>query len=305
MGVLKNMSIMEPCGFNCEDIIINLKKDSWIENSTRRRLLDEMRVIVQFVFSKAIQDCMEEFNKRFISKVGNVAYNRTMLLGIYFYCFKRGDSTLKEMSERCVSDDILKIFTCNLTPSNATLRRFLEDEIHCFEFRKIFLYTLVKLNDFDLLAFLYAFIDGTDAIVKASKHYKITRDQLKALKLFAKWDILLKNKTMETNYWEMKVNEKKSNIHDEETLELIEIAENNPKLFTKANAKKIPDFEEAFEQTTKDYISIMFPKSIMMPTKKGGFDFALNLQSILTEHKIIIGELLLKKNQMTITVLMK
>jgi hypothetical protein len=290
------MSVRKSVGFNCGDIITNLKNDDgFLKNKTRRKLLLEMIEIVEFVFSGAIQDFIWEFNRKFDSKVGNVAYDRTMLLGIYLYCMKRNRPTLSEISEMCVSDEVVKIFTCNQTPSLATLKRFLEDDTKCLEFRKIFLYTLVKANDLKLLKFLYAFIDGTDAIVKGSKHYKITREQLKALKLFKKWGILLKNKKVNIDYWKTKLNNKKNEITDKKTLELIKIAENNPYIFTKSMAKKIPIFEESFKQTTKDYISIMFPKAIMMPTKKGGFDFAFNLQSILTEYKIVIGKLLHKE----------
>lgn len=39
----------------------------------------------------------------------------------------------------------------------------------------------------------------------------------------------------------------------------------------------------------------MFPESIMMRTKKGKFDFALNLQQIMLKNKIIFSGLLLDK----------
>jgi hypothetical protein len=40
---------------------------------------------------------------------------------------------------------ILKIFTCDLTPPNSTLKRFLEDDTKTLVFKKIFIYTIFKL----------------------------------------------------------------------------------------------------------------------------------------------------------------
>jgi hypothetical protein len=142
---------------------------------------------------------------------------------------------------------------------------------------------------------LHVFIDGTDAIVKGSRFNKITRDQLEALKLFKKWDMLLKNRITRVNRWERKLRNKKAQIKDKRILELIEIAENNPYIFTKAMANRIPEYKEEFKITKQDYISKTFPASVMLATKKGRFDFAFNLQPILTEHKILIGTLLHKE----------
>lgn len=44
-----------------------------------------------------------------------------------------------------------------------------------------------------------------------------------------------------------------------------------------------------------NYVSIAFPESVMIKTKKGGFDFAFNLQEIMTDNKIILMGLLLDK----------
>lgn len=49
------------------------------------------------------------------------------------------------------------------------------------------------------------------------------------------------------------------------------------------------------EERNIDYVSITFPESLMMKTKKGGFDFAFNLQEIMTDNKLILTGLLLDK----------
>ena len=43
--------------------------------------------IVDFIFSECIVDLMGDLNSVFSSKLGNKAYNRSMLLGIFLYCF--------------------------------------------------------------------------------------------------------------------------------------------------------------------------------------------------------------------------
>ena len=53
--------------------------------------------------------------------------------------------------------------------------------------------TLVLLNDFHFLDFVKLFVDGTDAIVRASRNHKITRKDVKALKLINEWDLLHNN----------------------------------------------------------------------------------------------------------------
>ena len=68
-----------------------------------------------------------------------------------------------------------------------------------------------------------------------------------------------------------------------------------PDIYNKRIYKKIPLFTEALKGRKQNYVSIMFPESIMMRTKKGKFDFALNLQQIMLKNKIIFSGVLLDK----------
>ena len=110
------------------------------------------------------------------------------------------------------------------------------------------------------------------------------------------WKILHNNRkqSMEKFLTELK---KKQEFYkdDEEMLKLIQIALKRPDIYNKRIYKKIPLFTEALKGRKQDYVSIMFPESIMMRTKKGKFDFALNLQQIMLKNKIIFGGLLLDK----------
>ena len=51
-----------------------------------------------------------------------------------------------------------------------------------------------------------------------------------------------------------------------------------------------------FQETEKDYICIVFPQAVLMSTKKGGYDFAFNLQQIMNENNITIRSILLQKS---------
>jgi hypothetical protein len=115
--------------FNYNDIITKLEDEKKITtNKIRRKSLNIMIEITHFVFSDDVQDIIKEFDEKFNSKVGNNAYPRTMLLGIYLYSLSRDYLTVDEISNLCVWDDVLKIFTCKQTPSYSTLRRFLNNE---------------------------------------------------------------------------------------------------------------------------------------------------------------------------------
>jgi hypothetical protein len=80
------------------------------ENKRRKELILELIKIVEFLFFNAVQDIMDDFNRRFSSKVDNVAYDRTILLGIYLYSIKRHDLTMNAISDRCLFDDYTENF---------------------------------------------------------------------------------------------------------------------------------------------------------------------------------------------------
>jgi len=250
--------------------------------------------IADFVFSEAIQDITKDFDEKFQSKKGGKAYPRAMLLLIFLYCYKVGETKISGMAKRCKYDKILRILTCGKTPSYSTLKRFQGDS-NTKAFKKIFIYTLVILNDLDLLKFLHLFVDGTDAIIRGSKHYKITRKELETLKLLKKYKLLLKNQNVSLKNWHKKIERKIDESDDEYIVQMLKIALKCPFKFTKRNGLEIPKFEKAFEETDKDYLCLVFPEAEMMPTKKGGYDFAFNLQQIMNEHNIALGSVLLKK----------
>ena len=59
--------------------------------------------------------------------------------------------------------------------------------------------------------------------------------------------------------------------------------------------KRIDEFEKAINENEKDYISINFNEAVMMKTKNGKFNFGFNIQTIMTEHKLVISSLISSK----------
>lgn len=147
---------------------------------------------------------------------------------------------------------------------------------------------MLEFNEEKFLDFTRIFIDGTDALVNGSVHYKITWNEITMLQYAKKWKILHNNRkqSMERFMAELKKKEKFYK-DDSEMLKLIQMALKRPEIYNKRVYKKIPLFTEALNGRKQKYVSIMFPESIMMRTKKGKFDFALNLQQIMLKNNII------------------
>ena len=272
---------------------------------TRKNILDgllkfgkesyKLRTIVIFIFKPYVQDLIQDLNKQFDSEQGNRTYPRELLLGILIYCSTLHISNLTGVARECKLNRMLQVFTCGKTPSASTFKRFFKEN-NRITLKKIFCCTLLEFNEEKLLDFSRLFIDGTDALVNGSIHYKITWDEITMLGYAKQWKILHNNRkqSMERFLEELK---KKEEFYkdDEEMTKLIKMALKRPDIYNKRIYKKIPLFTEVLMGRKQDYVSIMFPESIMMRTKKGKFDFALNLQQIMFKNKISFGGLLLDK----------
>ena len=273
--------------FTLKNILDNLSdygKDSY-----------KLRTITNFIFKPYVQDLIKNLNKEFDSKEGNRAYPRELLLGVLMYCSTLHFSNLTAIARECKLNKMLQVFTCGETPSASTFKRFFKEN-NRLTLKKIFCCTLLEFNEEKFLDFSRLFIDGTDALVNGSIHYKITWNEITMLKYVKQWKILHNNRkqSMERFLTELK---KKEEFYkdDEEMLKLIQMALKRPDIYNKRIYKKIPLFTEVLKRRKQNYVSIMFPESIMMKTKKGKFDFALNLQQIMLKNKIIFNGVLLDK----------
>ena len=211
------------------------------------------------------------------------------------YCFSIGLYKISDIARECRTNNILRVATCGKTPSINVLRRFLY-ESDSLVLKKIFLYSIVKLNDLDFIHFLKFFIDGTDAIIHGSRNYTITREDIEGLKFMKKEGLLHNNrkKSKTTTYNKLKQIQNDLDKNSE-LYELIEQIFLKFDIYNKNIYKNIKLFESIMDERNLNYVSIVFPESVMMKTKKGGFDFAFNLQEIMIDNKIILMGLLLDK----------
>lgn len=130
---------------------------------------------------------------------------REIILIIFMHCFSIGLYKISDIARECRTNNILRVATCSKTPSINVLRRFLY-ESDSLVLKKIFLYSVVKLNDLDFINFLKFFIDGTDAIIHGSRNYTITREDIEGLKFMKKEGLLHNNrkKSKTTTYNKLK-----------------------------------------------------------------------------------------------------
>ena len=255
----------------------------------------KLRTVTEFIFKPYVLDLIKDLNKQFDSDEGNRAYPREMLLGVLMYCSTLRMSNLNAIARECKINKMLQVFTCGETPSDSTFKRFFKEN-NRLTLKKIFCCTLLEFNEEKFLDFSRIFIDGTDALVNGSIHYKITWNEITMLQYAKQWKILHNNRKQSIEKFMIELKKKEEFYKDDsEMLELIQMALKRPEIYNKRIYKKIPLFIEALKGRKQKYVSIMFPESIMMRTKKGKFDFALNLQQIMLKNKIVFGGLLMDK----------
>lgn len=148
--------------------------------------------IVEFVFLDLIQNLMHQLDLEFESKCGRPAYPRTLLLIVVLYCFSINISSYTKIEEECKKNKFLLIATCGLKPSRNSFANFL-NKSDAKVIKKVFIATLVLLNDLHFLDFVKLFVDGTDMLVRASRYYKITKNEVKALIQINEWNLLYEN----------------------------------------------------------------------------------------------------------------
>ena len=281
------MSIMELPEFNKKDLMKKLKN---IKNRPNTLL-----TIIEFIFSPPIEHLMAELDSQFDSKYGRPAYPRKMILGVLLYCFHLGIEDLIDIERECNKNIFLQIFTCNTQPKKSTFTRFLK-QTDPILIKKVFIATLVKLNDLRFLNFSKIFIDGTDAIVNGSKNHKISLEEIEIMKQVKKWKLLHNNTKQGINKTKKGLEEKlEIYAHDEKKLKQINQALKHIELYNITLYKKRNQFKRLLLESNKKYLCITSPHSVMMKTKKGTYDFALNLQEMMIENHIIFSGVLLEQ----------
>ena len=268
---------------------IEVKDKLRMKGSDGRKLIEFM----VFAATDCVQDLTSELEKDF-SKNGNSHYPRYFILVIIMYCFYRRLFFYSDIEYALKNDEIIKIYTRGMPICKNTIRNFLEDSNNEI-IRRIFLYTLVQLNDFKLLSFLHYFIDGTDALVRASKTFVIYENEIKALEQMKKWKLLHKNTKRSCNRTIRALTKKlKEHEDDEEMVDMIDLILSRLELYNKKKKKKLDLFKQEIEDTNKNYISITFPGARRILTKKGKTDMGKNLQIAMNDNNCVIASIFSK-----------
>ena len=271
-------------GFTKDTIYAELKKERYSDVKTIRK-------IINLIFTPCIIDIVNELEKDFKDQ-GPRHYPRLLLLGIVLYCFSHKMYKYTDIANECRKNRFLRIFTRGAEPCENTFRNFL-NESDTESMRKIFLYTLVRYNDVDLLKFLHYFIDSTDAIVRGLKYYKIYKIELEAMKFMKKHNLLhnpQKPKQIKRSIDKLlKIREE--HMMEENIVELIDMIIPRIQIYNYKMYKHIDEFEQAIKNSNKDFVCITYPNAPLIPTKKGNWDFAKNLQVAVTDDNIIIGSI--------------
>ena len=232
----------------------------------------------------------------FESKRGHPAYPRTLLLIVVLYCFSIDIANYTRMEDECKKNKFLLIVTCGLKPSRNSFTNFL-NKSDAKVIKKVLIATLVLLNDLRFLDFVKLFVDGTDALVRASRNNKITSKDVERLKLMNKWNLLHNNKPKSINRTINGLGEKLVFYkNDEEMCKTINSILKRINLYNTNIFSKLDIYTNILNERETDSVSVSFPEACWMKTKRGIYDFAFNLQEIMTENHIILTEMLLTQS---------
>lgn len=216
-----------------------------------------------------------------------------MLFMMVLYCLTMGINDLERISRQCRLNKVLQTITLDKTPSTSTFRRFFTDS-NPYVMRAIFLYTVVEFNDYGFINFKKLYVDSTDALARGSKHYSLTQKKIEVFKFLDEHNLIhnFTKKSKKQLLSGLEEIEKRLDENDEEIKKYIRLARANIDLYNKDIWDKLPQLERIMEERDLNVISITFPESVMMHTKKGRTDFAFNIHEIMTEDKIVFSPIL-------------
>ncbi len=251
--------------------------------------------IISYLFLDEVQELIHELDAKFNSKRGRKAYPRTLVIRVLMFALKIGKTNIKSISSFCQDSALVNMFTSGFNPKEDVYRRLLKESDQRV-LKKIFLCSLIELNDYGWLDLVHLFVDGTDALVNASKYYLIHLEEIENVKKIKKLGLLHNGKKGSPKRFKHElIKLLESNVFDDETEKVLKLALKNTKIYCRKVFNNIDELEKAIEKSNKNYVSVSFPDAVMMKTKKGGYDFALNLQSIMANNQILITGVLLQR----------
>ena len=275
----------------------------WLDKENLLSQLDDLPIdanryksIVDFCLDQCIVDIMDMLDSEFDSELGPPAYPRMQLLLNLVFAEQRGVEDINLINELGYTDDVFKIINPTKVPTRNTLMKVIncKDDII---FLSVFLYTLVKMNEYDFLDDITDnYLDGSDGRVNASVNYLISEDEIEALELMNKWGLIHDGSDSKMKRVKATVNCKlRYYKNNPDFSKLIGLILKRIKLYNKTVYSKIDKFKEALVDVDKKYVSVNFPEAFKIPTKQGGFDVGLNVQEVVTSNSIILSCLLSRK----------
>lgn len=252
--------------------------------------------IVEYLFLDDVQEMIRLLESEFTKKRGPRAYPRTLVIGVLMFSLYKGMNSLKLIAEFCGDSITLNKFTCGFNPKEDVFRRFLKDSDPRIT-KSIFLYSLLKFEDYGWLDFARLFVDGTDALVNASKNYLIHLEEIENVKKIKELNLLHNGKRPQIKKFKEKITQmlKEKEKYDEETIKTLKLAQKNSKIYCRYVFKNLDEIEQAINENTKDYVSVSFHDAVMLKSKKNSYEFGLNLQEIMNKNQILITGVLVKK----------
>lgn len=252
--------------------------------------------IAEYLFSDEIQELIAVLDSEFDKPRGPRAYPRTLIIGVLMFCLYKGITSLSIIEEYCEDSRILNKFTCGFNPKEDVFRRFLKDSDTRIV-KSIFLYSLIRFEDYGWLDFTRLFVDGTDALVNASKNYLIHFNEIENVKRIKEMGLLHNGKRPQIKQFKEKVTRILSENDDlsKQTIKSLKLALKNSKIYCRNVYKNLDELEQAINENTKDYVSISFHDAVMLKSKKNSYEFGLNLQEIMTNQRILVTGILVRK----------
>ena len=96
------------------------------------------------------------------------------------------------------------MFTSGFNPKEDVYRRLLKESDQKV-LKKIFLFSLIILDDYGWLDLAHLFVDGTDALVNASKYYIIHSEEIDNVKIIKRLGLIHNGKKSSSKLFKKKV----------------------------------------------------------------------------------------------------
>ena len=142
---------------------------------------------------------------------------------------------------------VINLFTSGFNPKEDVFRRLLTDAKQ-YVLKKIFLYSLIIFNEYKWLKLAKLFVDGTDALVNASKHYIIHSDEIENVKKIKALGLIHNGKKGSAKLFKKKLLELMQNKElDDETIEVLKLALKNTKIYCHKIYNNIDELEKAIK----------------------------------------------------------